>query len=244
MRWALYQRRSLADVQPLEESMASLRQCAQLLGGEVVHEISDAAERAQFRRPGMKSLSKIIENGEVQGVILSDFHKPFRSLSDLAYQLSSWLDRGLRVVVRERSLDTANPRQLLELRDHLAFMLAFEKTARREKGVLSQILRRHPNKRLPKVSDIEIAALLRKGLSQNEIKERICRSGAQIGKGTVNSAVKRVLASGAVSPAEYAKAIAKRGGLRRGGRKTVEKSASEPKKKPQSTNTQRTRRQT
>ncbi|MCH9647794.1 MAG: recombinase family protein [Deltaproteobacteria bacterium] len=213
--WAIYQRRSLADVQAIETMLGRLRLVVDSFGAEVAYELHDTAERQQWKRPGRKQLDALIAQGEVTGVVISDLHRPFKSLVDLAYGLSRWLDLGVRVVVVSREVDTANPSHLVELRDHLRWMKDFETSARQERGLLSALHRHRPATAPPLVSDLEIANLMRQGYSQNGIIQFLRRSERRLGKETVGKAVRRVLASGEVSSSIFEAAKAKRAQVRR-----------------------------
>ncbi len=213
MKWAIYERKSLADVHSIETMLDRLRASAQVLGDEKPVELHDAAERQQFQRPGRRELDRLIQGGEVSTVVLSDLHRPFTGLRDMAYTMRRWLDAGVRLVVLARELDTDHPAQKVLLEEHLGFMLAFETMAARERGVLSA-LRHRTSPQLPKVADVEIAALMRKGFSHNGIIDQLRRSERRIGKGTVGKAVARVIARGEVSRVTYEAAKARRSARR------------------------------
>lgn len=205
-RWALYCRQSQTDLEPVATRLERLRTAVETLGGAVELEAFDVAERSSLARPQWLRVRQALSSGTCTALAIHEWPRPFRTIGEWAYGATELLTK-VRILVLRDDFDSADLLQLDALSRTLETALAFERRARQEShrlGTLRKLGATEPwAKKAPPVADLEIAALMSQGLSQNAIIQALARQNIRVGKARINAAVHRILAAGTVDREEY-----------------------------------------
>lgn len=219
---AIYARTSAADHgrETLDQILAGLAACAAGRGWEVALECSDQGPFPEGRREGLRRLLGAVRAKAVQGVVvrsLSHLARSLRHLSDLGRLLAAQ-DVGL--VATEDFIDTTDPGGAIRWRDWLEISGRLDRELRAEAAKLARL--RTPGERWGRsaaaVNSLELLTWWegrggRRPLSLRELARRLGVSQA-----TARKRLRALRAAGQVDDEARARALAARGGHRRGGR--------------------------
>jgi resolvase-like protein/IclR-like helix-turn-helix domain-containing protein len=219
---ALYARISAADRggETVEQILAGLAAHAARRGWEVALECADQGPFPEGRREGLRRLVAAVRAKAVQGVVV-------RSLSHLARSLRHLTDLGrlfgaqdVALIAIEDLIDTTDPGGALRWRDWLEISGHLDRQLRTEAAKLARV--RTPGERWGRsgvvINPFELLTWWeghggRRPLSLRELARRLGVSEA-----TARKRLSALRAGGQVDDAARARALAARGGLRRGGR--------------------------
>jgi len=222
MRVALYARASAADRdgEIAEQVLAVLTACAARRGWEIALECSDQGPFPDGRRDGFRRLLGAVRAKAVQGVVvraLSHLARSLRHLSDLGRLLAA---QGVALIATEDFIDTTDPGGAIRWRDWLEISGRLDRQLRTEAAKLARV--RTPGERWGRpaavVNSLELLTWWegrggRRPLSLRELARRLGVSEA-----TARKRLRALRAGGQVDDAARARALAARGGHRRGGR--------------------------
>lgn len=227
MRAALYARVSSADLGATIETdqLPELRRYAELRGWPVIVERSDVTPRAAGKRPGFEALLEDVNAGRVDVILCESFHRLFRDVLQLARYGRNWSQHGVRVVSIREAFDATTAPGWARFLDAVSLVESLVRERLRERamiGVLRSRLTRGDDaigrpRRI--VNPLEVRDLWESGLSEREAVKRARALGATLSQATYRRTVRELLATGQLDEAKRTAAIAKRGGLRRGGRR-------------------------
>lgn len=219
---ALYARTSAADHnrENVEQVLAGLAVYAAGRGWNVAVECTDQSPFPEGRREGLRRLLAAVRARAVQGVVV-------RSLSHLARSLRHLTDLGrlfgaqdVALIAIEDSLDTTDPGGAIRWRDWLEISGRLDRQLRAEAAKLARL--RTPGERWGRpaaaVNSLELLTWWegrggRRPLSLRELARKLGVSEA-----TARKQLRALRAAGQVDDGARARALAARGGHRRGGR--------------------------
>ena len=217
---ALYARTSAADREPVEQILAELASYAAGRGWEVTLECVDQGPWPEGRREGLRRLVAAVKAEAVRGVVvrtLSHLARSLRHLSDVGHLLGT---QGVALVATEDCLDTTDPGGAIRWRDWLEISGRLDRELRAEAAKLARL--RMPGERWGRpaavVNPLELLTWWegrggRRPLSLRELARKLGVSEA-----TARRRLRRLREAGQVNDTERARALAARGGLRKGGR--------------------------
>jgi DNA invertase Pin-like site-specific DNA recombinase len=222
MRVALYARTSAADRdgETVEETFAVLAACVARRGWEIVLECSDQGPFPVGRRDGLRRLLGAVRAKAVQGVVvrsLSHLARSLRHLSDLGRLLAA---QDVALIATEDLIDTTDPGGAIRWRDWLEISGRLDRELRAEAAKLARL--RTPGERWGRpaavVNSLELLTWWegrggRRPLSLRELARKLGVSEA-----TARKRLRALRAAGQVDDGARARALAARGGHRRGGR--------------------------
>lgn len=221
MRAALYVWVTGADLgASVEDKLPELRRHAAGRGWPVVSEIHDATGLVRTpKRPGMDELAALVGRREVDVVLVESFSGLFRDAAQMAKVGEAWSAAGIAFVALQDAIDTTEVVDRLRFAAACSMLVSFLAGRHRKATILGQ-LRSSLGVGRPEaiVNPLELRQLLEAGLSRREIQAAVRARGGKISDGTLAKAIGRMTAAGQFDEATRAKAIAKRGGLPRGGR--------------------------
>jgi DNA invertase Pin-like site-specific DNA recombinase len=219
---ALYARASAADQgrESSEQILTGLAAYAAGRGWEVALECADQGPFPEGRRDGLRRLLGAVRAKAVQAVVvrsLSHLARSLRHLTDLGCLLAA---QDVALIATEDHLDTTNPGGALRWRDWLDISGRLDRQLRTEAAKLACL--RTPNERWGRpevvINSFELLAWWegrggRRPLSLRELARKLGVSEA-----TARKRLRALRATGQVDDGARARALAARGGLRRGGR--------------------------
>jgi len=222
MRVALYARTSAADRdgETGEQILAGLASHATGRGWEVAMECADQGPFPEGRRAGLRRLVAAVRAKAVQGVVvrsLSHLARSLRHLTDLGYLFDA---QGVALIATEDLIDTTDPGGAIRWRDWLEISGRLDRELRAEAAKLARL--RTPGERWGRpavvINPFELLTWWegrggRRPLSLRELARRLSVSEA-----TARKRLRVLRAGGQVDDAARARALAARGGIRRGGR--------------------------
>lgn len=222
MRVALYARTSAADQdrETAEQILADLSTQAARRGWEVALECSDHAPWPEGPRKGLRSLLEAVQAGTVQAVLvrtLSHLARSLRHLTDLGRHLAA---QDVALIALEDGLDTTDPGGALRWRDWLEISLRLDRALRSEAAKLAHL--REPGGRWGRpaaaVNPLELLTWWegrggRRPLSLRELARKL-----GVSETTIRKRLRALREAGILSEKARARALATRGGLRKGGR--------------------------
>ena len=222
MRVALYARTSAADRdgETVEQILAGLASHATGRGWEVAMECADQGPFPEGRRAGLRRLVAAVRAKAVQGVVV-------RSLSHLARSLRHLTDLGrlfgaqdVALIAIEDLIDTTDPGGAIRWQDWLEISGRLDRELRAEAAKLARL--RTPGERWGRsaavINPFELLTWWegrggRRPLSLRELARKLGVSEA-----TARKRLRALRAAGQVDDGARARALAARGGHRRGGR--------------------------
>ncbi|HVG08523.1 MAG TPA: recombinase family protein [Thermoanaerobaculia bacterium] len=219
---AIYARTSAADHsrETLDQILAGLAAYAGGRGWEVVLECTDEGPFPEDRREGLRRLLGAVRAKAVQGVVvrsLSHLARSLRHLSDLGRLLAA---QGVALIATEDFIDTTDPGGAIRWRDWLEISGRLDRELRAEAAKLARL--RTPGDRWGRsaavINSFELLTWWegrggRRPLSLRELARKLGFSQA-----TTRKRLHALRAAGQVDDEARARALATRGGHRRGGR--------------------------
>jgi len=219
---ALYARTSAADlgVEPVAQILAGLAVYAAGRGWEVAVECSDQGPFPEGQREGLRRLLRAVRAKAVQGVVvrsLSHLAHSLRHLSDLGHLLAV---KDVALIATDDFLDTTDPGGAIRWRDWLEISARLDRQLRAEAAKVARV--RTPGERWGRPAAVVNALELltwwegrggRRPLSLRELARKLGVSQA-----TTRKRLHALRAAGQVDDEARARALATRGGHRRGGR--------------------------
>lgn len=224
MRVALYARTSAADLGrvTVEQILAGLADHAARRGWEVALQCADQGPWLEGRREGLERLRAAVQSKAVQGVLVHSLGQLARSLRQLT-ELGQLLDRqGIALVAVEDHLDTTDPGGLIRWQDWLALSVRLDRHIRSEGARLARL--RAPGD--PWGSRRPVAALSPKELlicwegrrGRRPLSLRAIAARFGVSEATVRKRLRELRTAGKVNDDARSRALAARGGRRKGGR--------------------------
>jgi DNA-binding transcriptional ArsR family regulator len=219
---ALYARSSAADRDrdTVEQILGGLAAYAAGRGWEVATEYTDQGSFSQGRREGLRRLLEAVRAKAVQGVVvrsLSHLARSLRHLTDLGHLLAA---QGVALIATEDHLDTTDPGGAIRWRDWLEISGRLDRQLRAEAAKLAHLRTSGERWGRPAavVNPLELLTWWegrggRRPLSLRELARKLGVSQA-----TARRRLSALRAAGQVDEGARARALAARGGLRRGGR--------------------------
>ena len=219
---ALYARTSAADRdgETVERILAGLAAYAAGRGWEVALECSDQGPFPEGRREGLRRLLRAVRAKTLQGVVvrsLSHLARSLRHLSDVGRLLAV---QDVALIATEDGLDTTDPGGAIRWRDWLEISGRLDRALRSEAAKLAHL--RKPGQRWGRpaaaVNTLELLTWWegrggRRPLSLRDIARKL-----SISEATARKRLRALRDAGQVDDAARARALAIRGGLRKGGR--------------------------
>lgn len=219
MRVALYARAVDRD-QPSEPILAALSAYAAGRGWEIAQEHTDQGPFPEGRRPGLRSLVAAVKAKAIQAILIRSLNhlaRSLRHLTDLGHLLAA---QEVALVSIEDHLDTTEPGGALRWRDWLEISTRLDRQLRAEAAKLARL--RSPGERWGRpaaaVNPLELLTWWegragRRPLSLRELARKIGVSEA-----TTRKHLGALRAAGKLNEGARARALAARGGHRKGGR--------------------------
>jgi DNA invertase Pin-like site-specific DNA recombinase len=219
---ALYARSSAADLgrESVEQILVGLAAYASGRGWEVALECADQGPWPEGRREGLRRLLEAVRAKAVRGVVvrsLSHLARSLRHLSDLGRLLAV---QDVSLIATEDALDTTDPGGAIRWRDWLEISGRCDRALRSEAAKLAHLRTSGQRWGRPAavVNSLELLAWWegrggRRPLSLKAIAQRL-----SISEATARKRLRALRDAGQVDDAARARALAARGGLRRGGR--------------------------
>jgi DNA invertase Pin-like site-specific DNA recombinase len=219
---ALYARTSAADLgrETVEQILAGLAAHVAGRGWDVATEYTDQGPFPHGRREGLRRLLEAVRAKAVQGVVvrsLSHLARSLRHLADLGRLLAA---QDVALIATEDHLDTTDPGGAIRWRDWLEISGRLDRQLRAEAAKLAHL--RTPGERWGRpaavVNPLELLTWWegrggRRPLSLRELARKLGVSEA-----TARKRLRALHAAGQVDEEARARALATRGGFRRGGR--------------------------
>ena len=217
MRVALYARAVDRD-QPSEPILAALSAYAAGRGWEIAQEHTDQGPFPEGRRPGLRSLVAAVKAKAIQAILIRSLNhlaRSLRHLTDLGHLLAA---QEVALVSIEDHLDTTEPGGALRWRDWLEISARLDRQLRSEAA--KQARQRTPGARWGRppaaVNPLELLAWWegrggRRPLSLRELARKLGLSEA-----TIRKHLRALRAAGKVNDTARARALATRGGHRKG----------------------------
>lgn len=228
MKAAIYSCTTAADLgQTVHDAkLPELRRYASVRDWQVVGEYTDATPTGTGRRPGFDRLCFDVEAGKVDVVVANSLHDLWWDLTQVARVSEPWTRAGVRLVCLRSNFDATSEvgwREFCYFAARVEEWRAGRHAERQRIGVLRAQMSAAgaPIAGRPRVvvNPMEVKAGYERGLSQAEIRERVERAGGRLSKGTLSKVLRELHDGGLLDEVRRQKAIAARGGLRRGGRK-------------------------
>jgi hypothetical protein len=219
---AIYARISAADDgrETVEQILAGLAAYAGGRGWEVVLECTDQGPFPEDRREGLRRLLVAVRAKAVQGVVvlsLSQLARSLRHLSDLGRFLNA---QDVALIATQDHLDTTDPGGAIRWRDWLEVSSRFALQIRAEAAKVARL--RTPGEGWGRPAAVVNALELltwwegRGGRLPLSLRALACKLG--VSEATARKRLQALRAAGQVDDGARARALATRGGLRRGGR--------------------------
>jgi DNA invertase Pin-like site-specific DNA recombinase len=219
---ALYARASAADRdgEPVEQILAGLAGYAARRGWEVALECADQGPSTEGRREGLRRLVAAVRGKAVQGVVvrsLSHVARSLRHLTELGRLLAA---QGVALIATEDRLDTTDPGGAIRWRDWLEISGRLDGELRAEAAKLARL--RTPGERWGRpaavVNPLELLTWWegrggRRPLSLRELARKL-----GISESTARKRLRALREASQIDEGARARALATRGGLRKGGR--------------------------
>jgi DNA invertase Pin-like site-specific DNA recombinase len=219
---ALYARTSAADLglEAVEQILAGLADYAAGRGWEVALECSDQGPFPEGRREGLRRLLGAVRSKAVQGVVvrsLSHLARSLRHLSDLGRLLAA---KDVALIATDDFLDSTDPGGAIRWRDWLEISSRLDRQLRAEAAKVARV--RTPGERWGRpaavVNSLELLTWWEGRGGRLPLSLRALAHKLGISEGTARKRLQALRAAGQVDDRARARALAARGGLRRGGR--------------------------
>jgi DNA invertase Pin-like site-specific DNA recombinase len=219
---ALYARTTAADQdrQPIEHILATLTAYAAGRGWEVALECTDRAPFPEGRREGLQRLVAAVRAKAVQGLVvrsLSHLARSLRHLTNLGCLLAA---QGIALVATDDGLDTTDPGGAIRWRDWLEISARLDLALRAEAARLARL--RTPGDRWGRpaaaVNPLELLTWWEGRGGRRPLSLRNLAGKLGISEATARKHLRTLRAAGQVNDAARLRALAARGGLRKGGR--------------------------
>ena len=219
---ALYARTSATDPgrETVEQVLAGLTTYAAGRGWEVALECVDRGPFSEGRREGLRRLVAAVRAKAVQGLIvrsLSHLARSLRHLTDLGHLLAA---QDIALVATEDGLDTTNPGGAIRWRDWLEISTRLDRQLRAEAAKLARL--RTPSERWGRpavaVNPLELLTWWEGRGGRRPLSLRELAGKLGISEATARKHLQILRAAGQVNDTARHRALAVRGGLRKGGR--------------------------
>jgi DNA invertase Pin-like site-specific DNA recombinase len=219
---ALYARTSAADrgQESADQILAALAAQAARRGWQVALECVDQGPWPESRRQGLTQLLVAVRTQAVQGIIvrtLSHLARSLRDLTDLGYLLAA---QGVALIAIEDHIDTTDPGGALRWREWLAISARLDRQLRAEAAKLAHL--RTPGESWGRpaaaVNPLELLTWWEGRAGHRPLSLREIARKLGISEATARKRLRDLRAAGKVDDPARLRALAARGGLRRGGR--------------------------
>jgi DNA invertase Pin-like site-specific DNA recombinase len=220
---ALYARTtSAADLgrETVEQILAGLTTYTTGRGWEVALECADRGAFPERRREGLQRLVAAVRAKAIQGLVvcsLSHLARSLRHLTDLGHLLEA---HGIALIATEDCLDTTDPGGAIRWRDWLEISTRLDRQLRAEAARLARL--RTPSERWGRpaaaVNPLEVLTWWEGRGGRRPLSLRALAGKLGISEATARKHLRALRAAGQVNEAARRRALAARGGLRRGGR--------------------------
>lgn len=219
---ALYARASAADRdrETVEQILAGLAAHAAGRGWQVALECTDQASAPEGRRAGLRRLVLAVRTKTVQGILvrtLSHLARSLRHLTDLGHLLAA---QEVALVVTEDHLDTTEPGGALRWRDWLEISTRLDRQLRAEAAKLARL--RTPGARWGRpaaaVNPLELLTWWEGRGGRRPLSLRDLGRKLGVSEATTRKHLQALRAASKLNDETRARALATRGGHRKGGR--------------------------
>ena len=219
---ALYARTSAATLgrETVEQILAALTAYAAGRGWDVVLECADQGPFSEGRREGLNRLLAAIRAKSIQAILvrsLSHLARSLRHLTGLGRLLAA---QGIALGATEDGLDTTDPCGAIRWRDWLEISARLDRELRSEAAKLARLRTSGERWGRPAaaVNPLELLTWWegRGGRRPLSLRELACKLG--VSEATARKRLRALRAAGKVDDGARHRALAARGGLRRGGR--------------------------
>lgn len=220
MRVALYARTTAADREPAEQILAALAAYATGRGWEIALEHTDQGPFPEGRRNGLRSLEAAIKAQTIQAILvrsLSHLARSLRHLTNLGHLLAA---QEVALIAIEDHLDTTEPGGALRWRDWLEISTRLDRQLRAEAAKLARL--RSPGERWGRpaaaVNPMELLTWWEGRGGRRPLSLRDLARKLGISEATTRKHLRVLRAAGKLNDEARARALAARGGHRKGGR--------------------------
>jgi DNA invertase Pin-like site-specific DNA recombinase len=219
---ALYARTSAAGLgrETVEQLLAGLAAYAAGRGWEVALECADRTSSPAGRREGLRRLVAAVRANAVQGLVVRSLSHLARSLRHLAGLGCLLAAQGIALVATADGLDTTDPGGALRWRDWLEISARLDRALRAEAAQLGRL--RAPGERWGRpaaaVNPLELLAWWEGRGGRRPLSLRELAGKLGVSEATARKRLRTLRAAGRVDDAARLRALAARGGLRKGGR--------------------------
>ncbi|HYN22256.1 MAG TPA: recombinase family protein [Thermoanaerobaculia bacterium] len=217
---ALYARTSAADRQTVEHILAALAAYAAKRGWEIALECADQGTLPVGRRDGLKRLLAAVRAKAVQGVLVrtpSHLARSLRHLTDLGHLLAA---HDVALIAMDDHLDTTDPGGAIRWRDWLKISVRFDRQLRAEAATLARL--RAPGARWGRpaaaFNPLELLTWWEGRAGRRPLSLRHLAAKLGVSEATARKHLRALREAGKVDDQARARALATRGGHRRGGR--------------------------
>ena len=217
---ALYARTSAADRETVEQILAGLAAHAAGRGWEVVLECADPGPFPEGRREGLQRLLAAVRAKAVQGLLvrtLSHLARSLRHLTDLGHLLAA---QGVALIATKDCLDTTDPGGALRWRDWLEISLRLDRQLRAEAAKLARLRApgEHWGRPAAAINPLELLTWWEGRVGRRPLSLRDLARKFGVSEATTRKHLRALRDAGKLDDAARARALAARGGLRKGGR--------------------------
>jgi DNA invertase Pin-like site-specific DNA recombinase len=219
---ALYARTTAADEarQPIEHTLATLTAYAATRGWEIALEHTDHTPFPNGRREGLQSLVAALRAKAVQGLVVCSLSHLARSLRHLTALGCLLAAQGIALVATEDGLDTTDPGGAIRWRDWLDISARLDLTLRAEAAKLARL--RMPGDRWGRpaaaVNPLELLTWWEGRGGRRPLSLRNLATKLGISEATARKHLRTLRAAGQLDDNARRRALATRGGLKKGGR--------------------------
>lgn len=217
---ALYARTSAAGQETVEQVLAVLAAHAAKRGWEIALECADQGALPVGRRAGLRRLLEAVRAQAVQGVLVrtpSHLARSLRHLTDLGHLLAA---HDVALIAMDDHLDTTDPGGSIRWRDWLEISIRFDRQLRAEATKLGRQRAQDARWGRPAAA-VNLLELLtwwegRGGRRPLSLRQLAAKLG--VSEATARKHLRALREAGKLDDAARARALAARGGFRRGGR--------------------------
>ena len=217
---ALYARTSAASQETVEQVLAVLAAYAAKRGWEIALECADQDTLPVGRRGGLKRLLEAVRAQAVQGVLVrtpSHLARSLRHLTDLGHLLAA---HDVALIAMDDHLDTTDHGGAIRWRDWLRISVHFDRQLRAEAAKLARLSAQGARwgRLAAPVNPLELLTWWEGRGGRRPLSLRQLAAKLGVSESTARKHLRALREAGQVNDEARARALAARGGHRRGGR--------------------------